>query len=283
MDKPRFMPLEKRRVRESFDRAAERYDEVAVLQCEVGNRIMERLELIRLQPTTVLDLGAGTGVFTGALARRYKGARVIALDLAPRMVMAARRRKTWLSKQSFVCGDAERLPLADHCIDMIFSNLTIQWCTDLAQLFAEFRRVLRPGGVVMFSTLGPGTLKELRESWRAVDDYVHVHDFFDMHDVGDAMLRAGLADPVLDMEDFTLTYPNVYQLMRELKILGAHNAASERRHGLSGRGAMEKMAAAYERFRTNGLLPANYEVVYGHAWAGAAAGEVCIPLETLHK
>jgi malonyl-CoA O-methyltransferase len=270
-------------VRESFDRAAERYDEVAVLQREVGNRIMERLELIKLQPTTVLDLGAGTGVFTGALARRYKGARIIALDLAPRMVMAARRRKRWLSKQSFVCGDAERLPLADQCVDMIFSNLTIQWCMDLAQLCAEFRRVLKPGGVVMFSTLGPGTLRELRESWRAVDDYAHVHDFFDMHDVGDALLRAGLADPVMDMEDFTLTYPDVYQLMRELKILGAHNAASQRRHGLSGKDAVKKMAATYERFRSNGLLPANYEVIYGHAWAATTRGEVHVPLGKLHK
>lgn len=287
MNKASLAQLERRRVRESFDRAAGRYDDVAVLQREVGNRIMERLDIIKLAPETIVDVGAGTGVFTTALSHRYKRARVIAVDLAPQMLMAARRRrglldKGWFNRQSFVCGDAESLPIADNSADLLFSNLTIQWCADLDQTFSEFRRVLKPGGLLMFSTLGPDTLMELRASWRAVDDDVHVHEFLDMHDVGDALLRAGLLDPVMDVERFTLTYPDAIQLMRELKILGAHNAAIERRHGLTGKDRFNKMAQAYERFRHEGLLPASYEVVYGHAWAATDKRDVRIPLDTLH-
>lgn len=267
--------LDKPRLRAAFDQAAEGYDEVAVLQREVGERIMQRLELIRLQPQTILDLGAGTGVFSLALERRYRQARVIALDLAPRMLAVARRRKGWFSRQRFVCGDAEALPLTSASVDMIFSNFTLQWCGDLAHTFAECRRVLRPGGLLMFSTLGPDTLQELRQSWAAVDAAAHVHAFSDMHDVGDALLQAGYSDPVMDMEMFTLTYRDALQLMRELKAIGAHNAASERSAGLTGKGALKKMLAAYEGLRRDGLLPASYEVVYGHAWAPETSpGEV---------
>jgi malonyl-CoA O-methyltransferase len=271
--------LDKQRVRQSFDAAADHYDDVAVLQREIGNRILERLEIIRLEPDTILDLGAGTGVFTHALGKRYKKSRVIAYDIAPRMLQRARNRNgristllnQWSNKHSFLCGDAEHLPLADQSIDLIFSNVALQWCTDLEHTFAEFRRVLKPGGLLMFSTFGPDTLKELRASWNAADSqteqHTHVHDFIDMHDVGDAMLRAGMSDPVMDMETFTLTYTDAYQLMRELKTLGAHNVASQRRHSLTGKTRVKNMAAAYEQFRIDGMLPATYEVVYGHAWA----------------
>lgn len=264
--------LHKHSLRTAFDRAAERYDEVAVLQREVGERIMQRLEYVRIEPATILDVGAGTGVFSQALSRRYGKSRVLALDLAPRMLAQARRRKGWFSRQGFVCGDAESLPIADASIDLIFSNFTLQWCSELDRTFAEFRRVLRPGGLLMFSTLGPDTLKELRQSWRAVDDAPHVHDFLDMHDIGDALLRAGLSDPVMDVENFTLTYPDAMQLMRELKIIGAHNAAMHRKQGLTGKGELKKMLAAYETLRRDGMLPASYEVVYGHAWGPLAAG-----------
>ena len=287
--------LDKQRVRQSFDAAADHYDDVAVLQREIGNRILERLEIIRLAPDTILDIGAGTGVFTHALGKRYKKSRVIAYDIAPRMLQRARNRNgrinallnKWNNKHSFLCGDAEHLPLADQSIDLIFSNVALQWCTDLEHTFAEFRRVLKPGGLLMFSTFGPDTLKELRDSWRAADSQteqnIHVHDFIDMHDVGDAMLRAGMADPVMDMETFTLTYADAYQLMRELKTLGAHNVASQRRHSLTGKIRVKNMTAAYEQFRIDGMLPATYEVVYGHAWAPVTTqGEVLVSLNPLH-
>jgi len=175
-----------------------------------------------------------------------------------------------INKRAYVCGDAERLPFADNSVELIFSSSTLQWCSNLDHTFAEFNRILKPGGLLMFSTFGPDTLKELRQSWQTVDatsgNTVHVHDFIDMHDIGDAMMRAGYADPVMDVENFTLTYPDVYQLMRELKTLGAHNVANERRHTLTGKTRVKNMVAAYETLRNKGNLPATYEVVYGHAW-----------------
>ncbi|NOX76963.1 MAG: malonyl-ACP O-methyltransferase BioC [Gammaproteobacteria bacterium] len=267
--------LEKHHVRQSFDRAAEHYDDVAVLQREVGNRIIERLDLIRIEPQVILDVGSGTGVFSRTLGKRYKNARVVALDLAPNMLKYARRQTgiiaKWFSKQDYVCGDAEQLPLADGSVDLIFSSLALQWCADLDGTFQEFNRVLRPGGLLMFSTFGPDTLKELRHSWQIADantgsPHIHVHDFIDMHDVGDALLRTGFADPVMDVENFTLNYPDAYQLMRELKTLGAHNVAHQRGHGLTGKTRINNMVAAYETLRRNDTLPATYEVVYGHAW-----------------
>lgn len=284
--------LDKNRVRTSFDAAAEHYDEVAVLQREIANRILERLDLVKLQPNTILDIGAGTGVAAHALSKRYKKSRVIAFDLAPKMLKQAQQRGNFIhkliSKRGFICGDAEQLPFADDSVDLIFSSSTLQWCSDLDHTFAELKRILKPGGLLMFSTFGPDTLKELRQSWRAADESsdesIHVHDFIDMHDIGDAMMRAGLANPVMDVENFTLTYPDAYQLMRELKTLGAHNVANERRHTLTGKTRVKKMVAAYETLRNNGSLPATYEVVYGHAWAAEIKNKnknINIPIEQL--
>lgn len=263
--------IDKRRVRASFDRAAAGYDRVAVLQREVGARLIERLDYIRLAPATIVDIGAGTGRLSKALAQRYKEAQVIALDLAPNMLRAARRHAGLLARlrgrQHYVCGDAERLPLARGSADLLFSNVTLQWCNDLDAVFAEFRRVLKPGGLLLFSTFGPDTLKELRAAWSQADRAQHVSAFIDMHDVGDALQRAAFADPVMDAERLTLTYPDVRRLMDELKGLGAHNAAAGRARGLTGKGRLHAMTAAYETLRRDGVLPATFEVVYGLAWA----------------
>lgn len=263
--------LDKHLYRLAFDRAALHYDDVAVLQKEVGRRLLERLDYVRMQPQCVLDLGAGTGLCTTALSRRYKKAHIVALDIAPSMLQQARNKQTWLEKtltgkQRFVCGDADCLPLKDQSVDMIVSNLTLQWCPDLDHTFAELRRVLKPDGLLMFSTLGPDTLKELRQSWQSVDANIHVHTFIDMHDVGDALLRTQFADPVMDMETITLTYKDARTLMHDLKALGAHNASADRSKSLTGRRRLQSMLGAYEQFRRDGVLPATYEVVYGQAW-----------------
>lgn len=267
--------LDKRQVRRSFERAAATYDAGAVLQREVGGRLLERLDYIRHAPDTIVDIGAGTGSCTLALLQRYKKARVLALDLSTGMLQRTRERMPFFQKGLFrslgrmqpVCADAEQLPFADGSCDMLFSSLALQWCNDLEQTFREFRRVLRPGGMVLFATFGPDTLKELRASWSQVDGYQHVSRFPDMHDVGDAMLRAGLAEPVMDVEHITLTYREVRTLMRDLKEIGARNAASGRNRGLTGKQQLRAMNAAYEQFRSDdGLLPATYEVVYGHGW-----------------
>ncbi len=287
--------LDKRLIRESFDRAASSYDEVAILQSEIGQRLLERLDLIKLEPQRIIDVGAGTGHLSHALAKRYKGCEVISLDLAPAMLKQARQRQglvdRWFGKQRFLCGDAEHLPLADNSIDMVFSNFAIQWCPDLDQAFTEFQRVLKPGGLLLFTTFGPDTLKELRQAWRAVDDAVHVNSFIDMHDIGDALLRATLSDPVMDTERLTLTYKDGMAVMRDLKAMGAHNVTSGRHHGLTGKQKLRQMLNAYEQFRNgDGQLPATYEVVYGHAWGKEIkalhqqdSGEVHIPISQLKR
>jgi malonyl-CoA O-methyltransferase len=254
-------------VRRSFDRAAASYDDAAVLQAEVGDRLIERLGLLREPPRHVLDVGAGTGRTTAELMRTYRKARVTALDIAPGMLARARRRAPWWRGLPCIGGEATHLPVADDSFDTIFSNLTLQWVADLDAVFREFQRVLKPGGVLMFSSFGPDTLAELREAWAAVDEAPHVHRFIDMHDVGDAMTRAKLADPVMDMEYFTLTYDTPRTLMRDLKAIGAHNASTGRERGLTGRERMRAMERAYEAYRDGeGRLPATWEVVYGHAW-----------------
>lgn len=264
-------PINKHAARQSFNKAAVTYDDVAALQREVAQRLLNRMEIVRLIPKTIVDVGCGTGDTTLKLARSYKQAQVIGIDFAEHMLGKARSKLSWREKMlgrqpKFVCGDAETLPLADQSVDFIFSSLTLQWCNDLEKTFCEFRRILRPGGILMFSSLGPDTLKELRQSWQSVDAGQHVHSFIDMHHVGDALLRAQLADPVMDMEHFTLTFNDGYQLMRELKLLGAHNAATERTHNLTGKTHLRHMLQAYEKHRSKGKLPATYEIVYGHAW-----------------
>ncbi|KPJ90207.1 MAG: malonyl-[acyl-carrier protein] O-methyltransferase BioC [Gammaproteobacteria bacterium SG8_11] len=269
------VPLDKHLYRQAFDRAASRYDEVAVLQKEVGQRLLERLNYVRMQPECILDLGSGTGLCTMALAQRYKKAQIIALDIAPAMLQHARNKQSWLektfaSRQRFLCGDADFLPLKDQSVDMIISNLTLQWCPDLDHTFAELRRVLKPDGLLMFTTLGPDTLKELRRSWQSVDANIHVHAFIDMHDVGDALIRTRFADPVMDMETITMTYKDARTLMQDLKTLGAHNASPDRPKGLTGKNRLQAMLTAYEQFRSDNVLPATYEVVYGQAWTTPA-------------
>lgn len=259
--------LDKRQIALAFNRAAATYEQRAVLQHTVVERMVERLELIKIEPAWLLDVGGGTGYSARLLSRRYKQARILVFDLAHNMLLEARRRAPWFfSRERYVCGDAESLPFARGSVDMIFSNLTLQWCNDLDQVFREFRRALKVNGLLMFSTFGPDTLKELRLSWAEVDEAPHVHAFIDMHDIGDALIRTGFGSPVLDVEYFTLTYQDVYALMRDLKSLGASNRSLARRRGLTSRESLTKVIHAYERYRHEGVLPATYEVVYGHAW-----------------
>lgn len=276
--------IDKRKARRAFSRAAETYDEAAVLQREVGRRQLERLDLVRLTPRNILDLGCGTGEQSQALLRRYPGARVHALDFALPMLGQARRRGRWRRRPHCICADMEHLPLGDDSIDLLISNLAFQWAADPVRLYRECLRVLRPGGLLMFTTFGPDTLKELRAAWAEVDQTPHVSPFMDMHDLGDILVDAGYAAPVMDVERMVLTYASADDLMQDLKRIGASNAASGRMRGLTGKARMQAMRKAYESWRSEGLLPASYEVVYGHAWAPDdkdAPRQVSIPLRQL--
>jgi malonyl-CoA O-methyltransferase len=262
--------LDPRRVRRSFDRASASYDRAAVLDAEVRAVLLERLELTALEPRVVLDAGAGTGQGSRALKRRYPRALVLAADSSRRMLRVAARRAGWLRRFARVQADAVALPLADASVDLILSNLMLPWSEPDA-VFAEFRRVLAPRGLLSFTSFGPDTLKELRAAWAQVDSHRRVSQFIDMHDLGDALIRAGFAAPVLDVEHFTLRYTEVRGLARDLKATGARNATAGRLKGLTSPRKFAAMEAAYEVQRRDGRIPATYEVVFGQAWA---------PLET---
>lgn len=262
--------LDRAAVRKAFDKAAPDYDAAAVLQREVGERLLERLELTTIAPGRVLDVGCGTGRPTRTLVQRYPAAQVIGVDLAPNMLKFARRRPwyvPWRKRAGFVCADAQALPFAAQGFDLIYASLILQWCEDLDATLLEWRRLLKPHGLLLFSTLGPDTLKELRAAWQEVDGYNHVNRFLDMHDVGDALIRAGFVEPVMDVEHLTMTYADATVLMRDLKRIGAHNVTAGRGRGLTGRGRLAALGRAYEKWRCDGRLPATYEVVYGTAWA----------------
>ena len=260
--------LDARAIRRSFDAAAASYDLHAALQREVADRLLARLDFTTVKPAVILDLGAGTGYCTGLLERRWPRAQIVLADLAPAMLATARRGgPRFFSKRHFVCTDARALPFAPGSVDLIVSSLTLQWCEDLGAVFADCARALKPGGLLLFSTLGPDTLRELRAAWAAVDDAPHVNRFHDMHIVGDALIHSGFSSPVMEREDLTVTYAEVLGLMRDLKGIGAHNTHQQRARALYGRRQLTRLAEAYERFRRDGLLPATYETIYGHAWA----------------
>ena len=260
--------LDKHRIAANFGRAAKEYEQHAVLQKTVADRLLERLDLVKISPGLVIDIGAGTGTTARALATKYKAAKILQIDLSLPMLQQSRTRSRKLfSRQQYLCADAECLPVMTGKSDLVFSSLTLQWCNDLDRAFMESKRILSPGGLFFFATLGPDTLNELRSSWSLVDDKSHVNIFFDMHDIGDALVRAGMTGVVMDTESITMTYPDCYALMRDLKKVGALNANNTRQKSITGKQKMQNMMNAYEKFRRDNGLPATYEVVYGHAWA----------------
>jgi malonyl-CoA O-methyltransferase len=262
--------IDKQQVSRSFSRAASSYDAAAVLQREVCQRMLERLDYIRLQPTRVLDVGSGTGWGTRQLTAKYADAQVISLDIALGMLQLSRGQTSWwrklLSPPPAICADVEALPFADNSFEMVWSNLALQWCNDLPATIVDLHRILKPDGLLMFSTFGPDTLKELRRAFHGVDSHSHLNRFADMHDIGDMLSHGGFAEPVMDMEYLTLTYDDVRGVLYDLKAIGAHNATAGRGQGLMGKQAWARLVENYEQQRRDGKLPATYEVIYGHAW-----------------
>jgi len=289
-DKPAGAQPDPRAVQRAFERAATGYDAAAGLQRETADELLERLAGIRIDPARIVDLGCGTGYATQALQRMYRRARVLGIDFAPAMVRHMRAGRRLGRRPLAACADVTRLPLADASVDLAFSNLTFQWLADPVRLFGEIRRVLRPHGVLMFSTFGPDTLSELRTAWATVDHDVHVTPFADMHDIGDALLGAGLVDPVMDAEQLQRSYPDLRALMRALKALGAQNAAHGRKRGLTGKGTLARLEQAYPRVDTAGRPIATWELAYGHAWGNpiprpgaGTAREFHVPVESIAR
>lgn len=268
-----------RQVRRAFSRSAPAYAPASSLQREIEARLLESLDflddpaLARPPPAVVLDVGCGPAHAAVAMRKRWPRARLVALDQAlPMLRQAAPPASRWPFRARHplerVCADARALPLADGSVDMLFSNLCLQWIDDLPAVFAGFRRVLRPGGLLLVSTFGPETLIELRDAFAQADSTPHVSPFASIARFGDALVHAGFRDPVLDRDLFVHAHRDLPALMRELRALGATNALLARRHTLTGKSRFARAAAAYEPMRSaDGALPATWEAIYAHAWA----------------
>ena len=268
-------PLDNNAIRRSFDRAAPGYDRNAVLEREIESRLLERVEYLQDGPALVVDVGCGTGSASEQLAAQFEAANVISLDWSTGMLK--QMAKTEGAKPWLLCSDMHALPLAARSVDLIFSNLALQWSYDLSTVFHEFRRIMKPGAMLLFSCYGPDTLYELKQAWRTMDERPHVNDFPDMHDIGDELMAVGFREPVMDAERLTLEYPDVMALMWELKGSGANNVAAQRFRGLTGKTHMQGMQQAYEQFCRNGRYPASYEIIYGAAFAPAEGQPVRTP------
>lgn len=275
MEDGRIEPfIDARQVRRNFARAAGDYGSVSVLQREIASRMLERLDYVKIDPHCLVDLGCGTGAGLTALGERYPQARVVGIDANEAMLRVGNRQRSrlrWMlpflrgpKSTSLLVADAQSLPLKNGTVALIWSNLMLHWLVDPLAAFREMHRSLEVGGLLMFSTFGPDTLKELRSCF--ADGYEHTQRFADMHDYGDMLVECGFADPVMDVERLTMTYPSLDALFSELRRNGSTCAMVQRRRGLMGRHAWKEACDAYERLRVEGRLPVTFEVVHGHAW-----------------
>ncbi len=280
-------------VQRAFRRAASSYDAHAVLQREVADRLLSHIEFTRLRPARILDIGCGTGYFTGLLRHRFARAHVAALDIAHAMLDIARRRQPrrmpWRGKAGFAVADAVALPFPDACFDLVGSNLTMQWVPTPQRMLAEMRRVLAPGGLILFSTFGRRTLSELRQSLASIahERAGLVLPFPDVTSLGDALMQQPLELPVTDTDLFTLTYPDTMALVSELKALGASSSGIENRPpGLYGRDLLRRLETAYgaSHRMTDGRIRATFEVLYAQAWYAEAPRtyDRAIPIQVEH-
>ena len=257
---------DKRLARARFDAAASNFEHSAFVHAQARERLLERLDYLPVQPDVILDLGCGVGTSAAALATRFPDAAVLAVDASLGMLTEAARTDCGAA---LIAADVESLPLPDRSIDLAFANLVLPWChPELA--VAEIARVLRAGGLLLLSTVGPDTLAELRHAWRQVDDRVHVHAFIDMHDVGDMLARHGLADPVLDVDRLTVTWESAAAMYGELRAAGARNAAAGRSRGMTSRSRWQRFESALEsQRRDDGRLAVSVELILAQARGGS--------------
>ena len=271
--------LDKVSVKKSFNRAAKSYNRAAILQEEVLQRLLQRLQYIRHQPYSILDIGCGTGNAIAGLRKQYSGSNLVCMDLAYSMLLESKKAFGLLQKKRLINADMERLPCADSSFDLLFSCLALQWANDLPATFKDLARVGRNDGLLMFATFGPSTLSELRDAWLELDEKPHVHAFIDMHDIGDMLMAAGFSQPVVDAEVIRLEYGSFRQVFDDLKGIGASNADRNRSRGLMTPAKLKSLERAYRAtgFEDEKYI-ASYEVVYGHAWiAKPQAGGGTIP------
>ena len=253
-------------IRHRSDRAAATFDEADFVHAVTREGLLTRLEPLLLQPTRILDLGCATGATGRLLRKRFKRAHIVSLDLSRAMLGAARKNRPWLSRMSFVQGNARRLPFATGTFDLVAANQMLPWEPEPQTVFEEVARVLKKGGVFAFATLGPDSLRELDNAWATVDSQPHVNRFPDMHDIGDGLVRAGLADPVLDVDRLAISYEDPARLFADLTRIGARNTHQARGRGLMGKDRFRAMTGALKAAGSDGPILLDLELVYGHCW-----------------
>ena len=267
----RFLP-NSRDVRRRFDRAAGTFDAADFAHGVTRDGLLARMQPLRIDAKAVLDLGAATGSATPLLQKRFRRAHIVSLDLSRKMLLQRKRRRSWFTRTSSVQADAVQLPFADAAFDVVFANQLLPWVNDHAAVLAEIARVLQKGGVLAFATLGPDSFRQLLEAWGRVDgqahaNQAHVQRFPDMHDIGDALVRAGLADPVLDVDRLTVKYPDAKKLFRDLTLSGSRNSLAGRRRGLLGKRQFKALVAALSENTPGAGIEIELELVYGHCWS----------------
>lgn len=256
-----------------FDRAAASFDSADFVHAHTRQELFARLEPVVIDAKVVLDLGCATGAATTRLAKIFRGARIIGVDLSGNMLDRCGAGRGLFRKPSFVQADACMLPFANHSVDVVFSNLLLPWIDDPSVLGRELARVLRKGGLFVFSSLGPDSLAELRQAWADVDDYEHVNRFLDMHDLGDALVRAGLLDPILDVDRLTVTYDSSDKLFHDLGAVGARNSLQQRQQTLSGKTGFQTMQRRLASDSGGGKLRLDLELVFGHCWGSGRSSK----------
>lgn len=257
--------INKQSVKTAFGNAVNTYDESAVVQSEILKRLLSKLTSITVEVNALLDLGSGTGSAQTELQNLFGNDSYYSLDIALPMLQFAKKNSQY-ELHTAVCGDAEALPYKASTFDLVFSASTLQWCNDIASVFADCLRTLRPQGLFIFSLFGPDTLQELRYSFAQVDSHQRVKNFADMHLLGDLLLQTGFSSPVMEAEKLTIEYRDPMQLLRDLKATGATNKLQSRPRGLLTKHQIDSMLEEYRNFQLpNGAYPATYEVVYGHA------------------
>lgn len=259
-----------RDVRRRADKAAANFDAADFVHTVTRDGLFDRLQPLVVKPARIVDLGSATGGATARLRKRYRGAHLVSLDLSRYMLRHARRKRSRLSlsRPSFVQADATQLPLQGQSIDLVFSNLLLPFIDRPERVFEEVARVLKKGGVFAFATLGPDSLREIRHAWSRVDSDAHVGHFMDMHDVGDALVRSGLRDPVLDVDRLAVEYGDPARLFRDLSDVGARNTLEQRRHSLTGKQRFARMCEGLSPDSAAGRIRLELELVFGHCWGG---------------
>ena len=286
--------IDKQRLRRDFSNAAATYDAAAIVQHEICDRTLERLDMIKINPKRILDIGTGTGRSLQGLHTRFPNSQITICDIAFSMLTQCQHNYPDQSFYHMACCDAQQLPFADNSFHLIFSTSTFQWCEDMQLLISECRRVLIDEGALIFSTFGPDTLIELRNSWAQFDERKHVHEFLDMHHIGDLLLSNAFFDPVVDMECLKIEYKSLRKLLQDLKDTGSRSkftsGSGDAHSGLLGKEKYNQLVNAYEEYRQNNdTLPVSYEVIYGYARKLSSQqshddnGEIRVPINQLSK